>query len=129
MGVAGKPRVMVVDDDRTTLEILSAFFEEKGYEVSVRDTALGTSADLLTTAPDVVVLDVTMPGISGDRIASVLRKHHATVGLPIVLYSSAPEADLQATAQGVQPATYVTKSQGPRALLKAVESFVAPRAG
>ena len=64
------PKVMIVDDENTVLEITGAVLEDHGYRVIKRESALGTSLAILREKPDVVLLDVNMPGLSGDRIAA-----------------------------------------------------------
>ncbi|HEV8247435.1 MAG TPA: response regulator, partial [Polyangiaceae bacterium] len=56
-----KLSVMVVDDSCVVLERLRYALERAGYEVSVRDSSLGTVSAVLKLKPDVLILDVSMP--------------------------------------------------------------------
>src|SRR5262249_26271874 len=62
-------RFMVVDDDPVVLEVTRERLSFMGYDVIVRESALGTSAAILRERPDVVLLDVNMPSLSGEQLA------------------------------------------------------------
>jgi two-component system phosphate regulon response regulator PhoB len=80
--------VLVVDDDAVILKLLRVNFELEGYEV----VSAGGGAEALLRArdhpPDVVVLDVMMPGIDGLEVARQLRADPATAAIPILLLSA-----------------------------------------
>ncbi|HEX7671697.1 MAG TPA: response regulator, partial [Polyangiaceae bacterium] len=63
-------RVMLVDDDPTTLQVHAAILEQLGHAVTQRTTALGTTLAILREKPDVVVLDVRIPSCGRSRTSS-----------------------------------------------------------
>ncbi len=79
---------MIVDDDLITLEVLRERLSEAGHQVSVRSSPVGTAADVLARRIEIVVLDVMMPGLRGDDLARMLKRHPATSNVGIVLHSS-----------------------------------------
>lgn len=91
---AKKSRVLIVDDDPIVLEVCRERLVAAGYEVSVRDQAIGTSRLIAQSAPDIVLLDVMMPALSGDELALILKRSALTKKIHIVLHSSKPEAEL-----------------------------------
>ena len=84
---AKRGRVMIVDDDPITLEVTRERLEEAGYEVLVRDAALGTSAAVMRERPDFVLLDVNMPALGGEALAKMLCGTSAGCGASVILYS------------------------------------------
>lgn len=96
--VARPPRgkVLVVDDDRVALEVARERLEGAGYEVITRDSALGTSAVIQTERPDIVLLDVQMPGLSGTALAKFIGEKDLHV--PIILHSASDRAALREMA-------------------------------
>ncbi|HOU94276.1 MAG TPA: response regulator, partial [Polyangiaceae bacterium] len=70
-----KGTVLVVDDDPIVLETTRLRLARAGWDVETRDQALGTAQWIVERRPDVVLLDVGMPGVSGDVIAEVLRRN------------------------------------------------------
>lgn len=91
-----KGTILVVDDDPITLEVARERLERAGYEVQVRDQALGTTEYIAKHQPDFVLLDIMMPGLSGDRLAELLQRKDRTRQVPIILHSSKEQQDLDA---------------------------------
>lgn len=115
--------VLVVDDDPIIVSLLQVNFEIEGYDVL---TATGGEAGLALARagnPDVVVLDVMMPGIDGLEVARRLRDDPATKSIPVVMLSAkAQAADVQA---GLEVADdYITKPFEPLELLERVGALV-----
>ena len=71
---AGSRRVLVVDDDRDAAESLSMLLELSGHEVSVAYDGTSALANLKEIAPDVILLDIGLPGMSGYELAKQLRR-------------------------------------------------------
>jgi putative two-component system response regulator len=80
-----KARVLVVDDDESSRTVLSALLEGEGYEA--RFAASGETALELVRVdvPDLVLLDVEMPGISGLEVVKVLKAHPLTRSIPVIM--------------------------------------------
>jgi DNA-binding response OmpR family regulator len=87
--MSGQPRVLVVDDDPSIREALDRALRLEGFGVSTRPDGEGALAAVDEAAPDVMVLDVMMPGISGVEVVRRLRGGgHA---LPICVLSARDE--------------------------------------
>lgn len=93
--VASPLHVLVVDDDEISLRLTEEFLKAAGYRVSTRLAAVGTAAVVLELRPDIILLDVLMPGLRGDDLARLLKRHPATQGFPVILYSSLPGDQLR----------------------------------
>jgi len=65
-------KVLVVDDDIVWLTIVQAWLKQAGYEVIGRGGSIGTVAAVRELHPDFVLLDVNMPGLNGDVLASLI---------------------------------------------------------
>jgi DNA-binding response OmpR family regulator len=78
-------RVLIADDDPPLLELLHDFLTGQGYEVA----AVATGAQVLDTVPifqpDVIVIDMVLPGLSGTDVLAALRQTGLTV--PVILIS------------------------------------------
>ena len=86
----------MVDDDPVVLELVRGWLEEAGYAVEVRETALGTAQQVAVDQPDVVLLDVMMPALSGSELAQLIRRHHRTALASVILHSSLEQKELDA---------------------------------
>jgi len=87
-----------VDDDPVVLELVRGWLEDAGYAVEVRESALGTTQQVATEQPDVVLLDVMMPALSGGELAQLIRRHHRTALAQVILHSSLKADELQTLA-------------------------------
>jgi DNA-binding NtrC family response regulator len=123
-------KVLIVDDDATTLSVLEATLEQEGYEVVSRSEALGTMQTVSREKPDVAVIDVRMPGLGGDRLAQLIAQSHPS--LTVVLHSSLPAKDLAQMVRTSGAAGFIEKRGDPsdfvRTLTRLVESRSTGRA-
>jgi DNA-binding response OmpR family regulator len=118
--------VLVIDDDPVIVNLLRVNFEIEGYEVLTATSGEAGLAQARSAGPDVVVLDVMMPGLDGIEVARRLRADTATKTIPIIMLSAkAQSADVQA---GLEVAdAYVTKPFEPLELLDEVADAMARR--
>jgi two-component system, OmpR family, response regulator RegX3 len=87
--------ILVADDNRGFAELVAATLEEAGYEVMTASTGLAAVACFERGGVDMAVLDVLMPGISGDAIADRLRRLDPE--LPVLLMTGADSSFTSAT--------------------------------
>ena len=67
-----KQKILVVDDNPLALKFAKVKLESAGYEVITHHGALGTLGIILQKNPDYVLMDVMMPGLSGDQLVSLI---------------------------------------------------------
>ncbi|MGI8493559.1 MAG: response regulator transcription factor [Acidimicrobiales bacterium] len=115
----GAGTVLVVDDDPVIVGLLQLNFEIEGYEVVTAPDGESGQALARERQPDVIVLDVMMPRVSGLEVARRLRADPVTAYLPILLLSAkAQKADVEAGRAVADD--YVTKPFEPLELLARV---------
>lgn len=118
------PTVLVVDDDPVVVSLLQVNFEMGGFRVLTASDGPSALALARDARPDVVILDVMMPKMSGADVARELRASESTAGVPLLLLSAkAQAADID---DGLSVADdYVTKPFDPLELLERVEALLA----
>lgn len=118
------PTVLVVDDDPVVVSLLRVNFEMGGFRVLTASDGPSALALARDARPDVVILDVMMPKMSGADVARELRASESTAGVPLLLLSAkAQAADID---DGLSVADdYVTKPFDPLELLERVEALLA----
>jgi CheY-like chemotaxis protein len=82
--------ILVADDNQSFADLLRATLEDAGYEVLTASTGLAAVACVERNDVEVAVLDVLMPGISGDAVAQRLRQ--VDPGLPVLLMTGSDDA-------------------------------------
>jgi len=119
-----RPLVLVADDDEDILELVRFRLARSGYDtICAHDgtQALSLAAERL---PDVVVLDVSMPGLDGVEVTERLRSNETTKHIPVILLTaSANPADVsKGLAAGAED--YVTKPFSPEMLESRVSAIL-----
>ncbi len=119
--------VLVVDDDPVIQRLLRVNFEMEGYEVIVASDGMDGLERARAEHPDIVVLDIMMPKMSGLEVAKALKADPDTAWIPVLLLSAkAQEADLRAGDESGADG-YLTKPFDPLQLLQRVEELLAGR--
>ena len=95
-----KMRVLVVDDSEIVLEKAREALCCRGYDVSTALSANAADAFIYSCErPDIIILDVMMPMLDGDKKAAILKADELTKEIPILLMSSKPEDELAELAK------------------------------
>jgi len=102
-------RVLVVDDDPLQLELVERTLRADGIEVKTCTSPIGVTNLIVSFAPRLVLLDVNIPALSGDRLLGISRKW-APEGTRFVLYSANDEAKLRGLAHEVGADGWISKS-------------------
>jgi excisionase family DNA binding protein len=117
----GRRRVLVIDDDEVFLEVVREFLVSSGYEV---ETARhGFLAGYLAGhhRPDVILLDIMMPGLDGYEVLSLMRRHPDARSIPVFACTSLKGREVEERIRGAGFQAYVRKPVDFRALLSLVE--------
>jgi two-component system phosphate regulon response regulator PhoB len=115
--------VLVVDDDPVIVKLLTINFEMEGYTVLTATDGEGGLTRAQRDRPDIVILDVMMPGLGGLDVARALKTDVATRDTPIILLSAKAQASDIAAGKAVAD-EYVTKPFDPLGLLSLVAELV-----
>ena len=120
-----KRRILLVDDSEIVRELVKATLEEAGYEVSTHASPFGFSSSVLRQNPDLVLLDVNMPALSGDKLAEIAVKNRL-VGptCPLLLFSDRPPHELAVLAARCGANGYIHKTNDSQALIQAVGRYL-----
>jgi DNA-binding response OmpR family regulator len=104
-------RVLVVDDSEATGKLLEAELKAKGYEVFTAKSAEDGTRLILNkkTRPDLVLLDVRMPGVDGESFCRFIKKNSLFAGIRVILCSAMEETELKAAAVAAGADGYVRK--------------------
>ncbi len=122
MYAARKLTALVVDDDPISLEVTRRRLEELDFEVTVREHSLGTSRWILENRPDLVLLDVVMPALTGAELAAVLRR--SALSFNVVLHSSKPQSELDQLARSAGTLGAISKERSDAEFKKAIVRFM-----
>jgi DNA-binding response OmpR family regulator len=117
-------RILIIDDDPDAVELVSYSLQLKGYEISTAHNGVDGLAFAREKAPDLVILDVMLPGTDGIEICQTLRSDPSTTRLPILMLSArARQKDVE-LGQRAGADLYITKPIALERLAAWVETFV-----
>ncbi len=118
-------RILVVDDDENVRRLVAAYLEREGYDVLTAADGPSAVRAAETESPDLVVLDLMLPGMSGLQVAKRLT---ATLEVPILMLTARGEEEDQLRGFQAGADDYLTKPFSPKLLLARV-SAILRRAG
>lgn len=115
------PSVLLVDDEPGIVEIASAYLRREGFTVRMAATGQRALDAAATQMPDLIVLDIMLPDISGEEVCTILRRRSA---VPILMLTArSAEADrLRGLALGADD--YLVKPFSPRELVARVRAIL-----
>jgi DNA-binding response OmpR family regulator len=120
MVMANAPdRVLVVDDDPTLVEVLSRYLEREGFAVQTAADGATALTHALADPPDLMVLDIMLPGLDGLEVCRRLRE---VAPVPVIMLTARGEESDRVTGLEVGADDYVTKPFSPRELTARVKS-------
>jgi DNA-binding response OmpR family regulator len=115
-------RILVVDDDPTVSDVVRRYLERAGYEVRLAADGPSGLAQFAKDRPDLVVLDLMLPGIDGLEVCRRLRD--SADGVPIVMLTALGEESDRVLGLQLGADDYVTKPFSPRELVLRVQSVL-----
>ncbi|WP_018293555.1 response regulator [Mariprofundus ferrooxydans] len=118
--------ILIVDDNDNVREMQVAVLESANY--SVRDAADGIKAIALAeeVCPELVLMDITMPGMTGYQVLEILRERHGDA-LPIILVSALPESEERDIAISRGATDYISKPFDIPSVLSCVKQYLQVR--
>ena len=88
-----RPTVLIADDDPVSRKILDALFSNEGYELTFATDGLDALAQASAVLPDVILLDVMMPGLNGFEVCRRLRADERLAEVPVLMVTSLQQPD------------------------------------
>lgn len=118
-------RVLIVEDEPALARLFSLILRQAGMETLEVTNPLEVVAPLVDFRPDLILMDVYMPGCHGTELAAVIRQQEAYVGIPIVFLSVETDVTRQMDAMRKGGDDFLIKPVQPRHLVAAVTTRVA----
>lgn len=116
-------KVLIVDDSELTIRGVTRELEAVGWEVESRTRIIGTIATILKFKPDVVLLDISMPGGEGQHFVKLIV---SSIRIPpcVLFYSERSEEELKELTREFKAYGFVRKADSIGRLARIIEQFV-----
>jgi CheY-like chemotaxis protein len=118
-----RPKLLIVDDNEVCRAVVRETLEEDGFDVIELDSPVGMSTVVNHEKPDVVLMDIEMPTIEGDKAVEILLKHRLH-DCKILLYSGRSAAELERVAKACGASGFVPKTVTDAALASAIRAHL-----
>ena len=115
-------RIVVVDDEPGVGAAIRDLLSKDGYAVEAPGDARTALPELIRVVPDLVILDVNMPGMSGWELCAILRRQSNTRGLPILFLTGRQELKDRITAMQLGGSDFLAKPFGADELRRKVRA-------
>jgi DNA-binding response OmpR family regulator len=117
-------RVLVVEDDKDIADLIAHYLQKAGYTVESLASGTAALARVKASAPDLVVLDLMLPGMDGLLVCQALRGDAATADIPIIMLTARGEEADRIAGFELGADDYVTKPFSPRELTARVTALL-----
>jgi len=83
-----KKKVLVIDDSRLILKIISDELENRGFEVIAAADGVQGLKITKDSRPDIIILDLILPGLSGEQVCKEIRRGEESSGIPVIMLTA-----------------------------------------
>src|ERR1700722_4130840 len=116
-------RVLIIEDERDLVDGLVYNLQREGYDTLVAHDGQEGLRKAQTLLPDLILLDIMLPGLSGTDVCRELRAGERTRDIPIIILSAKAEETDQVIGFSLGADDYVTKPFSPKALLQRIKAL------
>jgi two-component system, OmpR family, phosphate regulon response regulator PhoB len=117
-------KVLVVDDESDILDLVSFNLQREGFEVLSAHDGIEAVASAKENVPDLIVLDLMLPGKDGFRVYKELRADQRTQHIPVIMLTAKGELEHKITGLELGADDYVTKPFSPKELVLRVKALL-----
>jgi DNA-binding response OmpR family regulator len=114
-------KILLVDDEHRIVEVLEAYLEREGYEIHSADNGIEALKKVKTINPDLIILDLMLPDISGEEVCRLVRKE-SDVPILMLTAKSAEDDRINGIVMGADD--YLTKPFSPREVVVRVQAIL-----
>ena len=93
-------KILLVDDQPVLVTLMSEFLSGEGYDVTTHTDGLTALQQMLEVRPDLVITDLSMPGMDGGALLTAMRENAYLGDTPVLVLSGRPQAEIAAVCEG-----------------------------
>ena len=118
-------KILIIDDDVDTLKLVGLMLQKQSYQIVAANNGMQGLEKAENENPDLIVLDVMMPGMDGYEVAKRLRSNPLTANTPILIFTAKTQLDDKVTGFEAGADDYLTKPTHPSELNAHIKALLA----
>jgi len=119
-----KVKVLIVDDDPDITNLIKSILEAENYTVYSAESGEEALGEVVKTRPDLILLDIMLPGIDGYDTCKILKAQHHTKLIPVIIVSIRSSVEDKIKGLNLGADDYITKPFDPGELTARVEAVL-----
>lgn len=116
-------KILVIDDEPELVKAVQIRLKANGYDVEVTYDGLAGIDRAKEVRPDLILLDIIMPGMDGYEVSKKLKADPDTKDIPVIIFSASQQRDLEEKCKDVGVSGFIMKPFDTQELLAAVNKF------
>ena len=117
-------KILIIEDDISTSQFLSYTMEHEGYQAIIALDGIDGLKKALAEKPDLIILDIMLPGLDGFELCHRLRAYPATADMPVLILSAKAQDADKSAAFKVGANYYIVKPADPANIVDAVKNIL-----
>ncbi len=118
-------KILIIDDDLDTLRLVGLMLQKQGFQIVAASSGAQGLELALSELPDLILLDVMMPGMDGYQVSRRLRSNEKTLDIPILMFTAKSQLDDKVLGFEAGADDYLTKPTHPTELQAHVKALLA----
>ena len=119
-----RQKIVCIDDSPAMLETIEGYLGSEGFDVATVENPMESLSTMFTMKPDLILMDVSMPGINGNRLCQILKRSSVFKEVPIIMVSGNTGALDKAKSESSGATDYLTKPFSKEELLAIVDTHL-----
>ena len=116
-------KILLCDDDKGVSEVIQIMLENNGFEVKLLESGKAIQKRVKEYSPNLILIDIWMPGIGGKEAIKLLKKDKATKNIPIIIISALDETEVAGIVKTLGVEGYLLKPFNMEDLLAVASKF------
>ena len=118
------PKIMLIDDSSTNNLLYASILSDEGYEVVVCEQAKNALKSIQKEKPDLIILDLMMPGMDGFDLLSDMKKHAELANIPVIMLTANATDESEKRAKSLGVKAFLTKPAGIKEITEIVKEVL-----
>lgn len=117
-------RILIIEDDPDIAELIARYLQQAGHVIDRLSTGAEAIRRVRSTSPELIILDIMLPGVDGLRVCQALRSDTETARVPIIMVTARDEESDRVSGLDLGADDYVTKPFSPKELTARVNALL-----